>query len=175
MNLRSFELKITQQNRPLVVEFWAPWCHPCKAMAPFLSAAASKYQGKVDLLKVNVDESPEIAQSLRIMAVPTMIGYSGGKSVFRKTGFQPQSSIDKFFADLAEGKSALKQGPAPASRIFRAVAGLALIIGGIAYHNSMLLILLGIAVTFTAFYDRCPIYRAVRSWMKNKIAKKAAR
>ncbi len=175
MNLKSFELKILQQTRPLVVEFWAPWCHPCKAMAPFLSAAASKYQGKVDLLKVNVDESPEIAQSLRIMAVPTMIGYSGGKSVFRKTGFQPQSSIDKFFADLTEGKTTSKQEPALASRIFRAAAGLVLIIGGIAYNNSILLILLGVAITFSAFYDRCPIYRAVSGWIKNKVTKKAVR
>lgn len=175
MNLKTFELKISKQIRPLVVEFWAPWCHPCKAMAPFLSEAASKYQGKVDLVKINVDESPEIAQSLKIMAVPTMIGYSAGNSVFRKTGFQPQASIEKIFADLSEGRITPKSGPAPVSRIFRAAAGLALIIGGIAYNFSVLLIVLGAVVAFSAFYDRCPIYRAVSGWIKSRFSRKVAR
>mgnify|MGYP000989005209 CR=1 FL=1 len=174
MNLKTFDEKLSKQVRPIVVEFWAPWCHPCKAMAPFLSEAASKYQGKVDLIKINVDESPELAQSLRVMAVPTIIGYSSGKQRLRKTGFQSQTSIVKLFAELSDGKITLKQGPAPASRIFRAAAGLGLIIGGIAYDNSVLLIILGVLVAFSAVYDRCPVYRAVSGWLKSRFSRKVA-
>lgn len=175
MNIRILEEKISKQIRPIVIEFWAPWCHPCKAMAPFLSKAASKYQDKVDLIRINVDESPDIARSLRILAVPTMIGYSSGKQIFRKTGLQTQVSIDKLFAGLSEGRTIKKQSPAPASRILRAAAGLALIIGGIIYNFSVLLIISGIVVAFTAVYDRCPIYRAVSDWIKSRFSRNVAR
>lgn len=174
MNTQTYNQKIERQTRPLVVEFSAAWCGPCKAMAAPLSAMAGKYQGKVDLLKIDVDKNPEIAQSLKIMAVPTIMGYSGGKLVFRKTGYQSTAAIDQFFNDLAQGKTGRKTGVPLLSRIVRLVAGTALILWGLSHELSILLIIAGGLVAFSAIYDRCPIYRAVSNWFKSTFLKKTA-
>lgn len=174
MNTKTYNQKIEGQTRPLVVEFWAAWCGPCKAMAAPLTNTAGKYQGKVDLLKIDVDKNPEIAASLKIMAIPTIMGYSAGKLVFRKTGYQSAANINSIFNDLAEGKPIQKSGISLISRIVRLVAGTALVAAGVYGELSILLIAVGGLVAFSAIYDRCPIYRAVSSWFKSTFLKKTA-
>lgn len=174
MNQKTYLEKISAQTRPLVVEFWAAWCAPCNAMAPALAATANNYQGKVDLLKIDVDKNPDIGSAIKIMAVPTLVGYASGKVVFRKTGFQSPANIDKLFDDLAEGRKNQKLVATPFNRIIRLVAGTALIFLGAYNKLSILLIIAGGILAFSAVYDRCPIYRAVSSWIKSTFSKKPA-
>jgi thioredoxin 1 len=121
-----------------------------------------------------VDKNPEIAASLKIMAIPTILGYSAGKLVFRKTGYQSAANIDNIFNDLAEGKMVQKSGLTLLSRIFRLGVGTALIVAGVYHELSIPLIAAGGLVAFSAIYDRCPIYRAVSNWFKSTFVKKTA-
>ena len=94
MDLDEFNEKISNSPIPLVIDFWTPWCGPCKAMQPVLAAVAQQFAGKVELLKINVDESPEIARSLSIMGIPTTLVYAQQKPVFRKTGMLDQAALE---------------------------------------------------------------------------------
>ena len=172
MNLTAYNKKIANNSLPLYVDFWAPWCGPCKAMDPILTEVSKRYSGKIELLKINVDESPDIAKALGIMGIPTSMGYAGGKQVFRKTGFQPKAGIERIFKDLSDGKPTVSSSISTFNRILRLVLGTALIIFGAYRGPSILLILAGALVAFTAVYDRCPIYRAVSEKIKELFLKR---
>ena len=88
-------------NTPVVVDFWAPWCEPCKQMMPALEQAVNAHGGKVKLAKVNIDENQAIAQQLRIQSVPTVYAFFQGKPVDGFAGAQPPSQIEAFVTKLA--------------------------------------------------------------------------
>ena len=92
----AFDFKVRKNPRPIVVEFWAPWCGPCKMMAPYLKQAEQEFSGRVDLLKVNADENPDVLKSLGIRGIPTMIGYNQGEEVARKTGAMTPDNVQGF-------------------------------------------------------------------------------
>lgn len=165
MKIEEFNRIIKTSRLPLVVEFWAPWCGPCKVMAPALKEAGKKYEGKVKLVKINADESPELLRSLKVLSVPTIMGYRGGEQVFRKAGAQPESVLVSWFEDLAEGRE-VNLTLRPADRWLRVIV--ALILGGIglALGPSIILLVLAGLFLFSAVYDRCPIYKAVAPRVK---------
>lgn len=171
MNPKQFEQKVNSTSRPLVVEFWAPWCGPCKVMNPILKSASEKYREQVELLKINADESPYLLRELKIFSIPTLLVYQSGKLVYRKVGAQPAAAIEGLFAELAAGKQIQKSGPTPFDRLLRLGAGL--VVAGIGITNQMniLLLLVGGLLVFSAVYDRCPIYRAVSGWIKSFLQK----
>jgi thioredoxin 1 len=84
---------------PVVVDFWAPWCGPCRALAPTIEKLANEFQGRVKVGKLNTDENQETPGGLRISAIPTIVVFNGGKEVARHVGVTPES---KFKASLAE-------------------------------------------------------------------------
>jgi len=88
------------QSTPVIVDFWAPWCGPCKTLTPALEAAVTAAGGKVKLVKVNVDENQEIAGQLRIQSIPTVYGFVGGQPVDGFAGAQPESAIRQFIERL---------------------------------------------------------------------------
>jgi putative thioredoxin len=103
--IESFAADVLEQSRsvPVIVDFWAPWCGPCKTLGPALEAAVEAAQGAVKLVKVNIDENPEIAQQLRIQSIPTVYAFKNGQPVDGFMGAIPESQIKAFVAQLAGG------------------------------------------------------------------------
>jgi putative thioredoxin len=102
---------------PVIVDFWAPWCGPCKQLMPLLEKAVRSHNGKVRLVKVNIDENPEIAQQLRIQSVPMVYAFFKGQPVDGFAGMIPESQVKSFVSRLAGGATGepdiatlLKQG-----------------------------------------------------------------
>jgi putative thioredoxin len=87
----------------VIVDFWAPWCGPCKTLGPSLEAAVDAAGGAVKLVKVNIDENPEIAQQLRIQSIPTVYAFKNGQPVDGFMGALPDSQVKAFVAQLAAG------------------------------------------------------------------------
>lgn len=165
MMIETYRQQINQSATPLLVEFWAPWCGPCRTMSPILKSTSEKYAGKVQLLKVNADESGPLLQETGVMGIPTLIAYQNGVEVFRKTGGQPAEAIEAIFAALGEGKVPAK-GVAAIDRLLRGGAGLVLGVIGIASGPSLPLLGLAGLVLFSAVYDRCPVYQAIAPRIK---------
>ena len=82
----DFETTVLQSKEPVLVDFFAEWCGPCKAMAPALEQVASEMAGKLKVVKLDVDQNPNITQKYRIQAMPTLIIFAGGKEVNRNVG-----------------------------------------------------------------------------------------
>lgn len=98
------ELKITNQNfkeevlnstLPVLIDFWAPWCGPCRMMGPVIEELAQDYEGKVKVGKVNVDEESELAQAFQIVSIPTIVLIKNGKIVNKVIGYRPKEDIEE--------------------------------------------------------------------------------
>ena len=89
----SFENEVLKHNGSVLVDFWAEWCGPCKALAPVLDGLATEYQNKIKVVKVNVDESPNAPQQYKVRGIPTMIFFKNGQMVDQLVGNQPREAI----------------------------------------------------------------------------------
>ena len=89
----TFQDTITKSSTPVLVDFWAPWCGPCKAIAPILEELAKDLAGKLSIAKVNVDEAGEIAAQFGIRAIPTMILFKGGQPVDTYVGLVDKATL----------------------------------------------------------------------------------
>ena len=161
MKAYKFESLVAHNQKPLVVDLWAPWCKPCRAMEPGFNEVSAKYQGKVDIVRINADESPEVLRHLGVMSIPTMVGFASGKEILRRTGFQSTNAIDNFFEATLNQKKPAIMPIAPVDRLLRVLIGIALLLTGWFTGKTIWLMVLGGLVIFSAFYDRCPIIKAI--------------
>ena len=92
----SFDAAVAQSLLPVVVDFWAPWCGPCHAVAPELAKVAGRNAGKYLVLKVNTDALPDLGDRFRIQSIPTMAVLAGGREIGRTSGARPASDIEAF-------------------------------------------------------------------------------
>lgn len=91
----SFQKVVLESQKPVLVDFWAPWCGPCRAVAPIIEELAKEYKGKVEFAKLNVDDFPFIASKYGVMSIPTLIVFKGGKPIQQAVGFQPKEQLKK--------------------------------------------------------------------------------
>ena len=92
----SFEADVLKSTEPVVVDFWAEWCGPCKMIGPSLEEIATEMAGKVKITKLNVDENPGVAGQLGIRSIPTLMVFKGGERVAQKVGALPKGELSKW-------------------------------------------------------------------------------
>lgn len=98
LNEAAFRSEVLNSAMPVLVDFTAVWCQPCKMLDPVVKQLADEWEGKVKVVKLDVDENPQIAMDYTIMGVPTLMLFKQGQPVERVTGFQPKDRLEKKFS-----------------------------------------------------------------------------
>jgi thioredoxin 1 len=159
MNQAEFEQKTNETGKAVVVDFWAPWCAPCRVTKPILEKLDREYAGQVEFLPVNADDSREVLEHFHVAGIPTVLALRGGEVVGRVTGAQSESGYRALFAALAEG-SEVKVPMRGFDRALRLGAGGLIAVVGLS-TGSWIAIGLGALIAFLGIYDRCPIWAAL--------------
>ena len=97
VNESNFEKEIIKSKIPVIIDFWAVWCGPCRMLAPELSAISEKYAGKIKVAKINVDENENIAARFGVSSIPALFFMNGNEIVKSSIGYMQQEEIEKYF------------------------------------------------------------------------------
>ncbi len=90
---QNFDEKVLRQTKPVLVDFWAPWCMPCRMFGPVLDKVAKDTKGQASVVKINIDEEPELASRYGVMSIPTVMVFKNGQAVNRKVGVQTPGAV----------------------------------------------------------------------------------
>ena len=97
LTISNFDEEVLKSDLPVLVDFWADWCGPCKMLSPLIAEIAGEYDGKVKIGKVNVDEEQGLAMKYRVSSIPTLVLFKEGEAVERSVGAVPKSQIEAMF------------------------------------------------------------------------------
>jgi len=100
VNDANFDQEVLQSALPVLVDFWAPWCGPCRMIGPIIEELAKEYAGKVKVCKLNTDEAQDTAGKYQISAIPTILLFKGGKMTQQLVGLQPKEELKKYLDQL---------------------------------------------------------------------------
>lgn len=92
---QNFEKEVLSNGRPAIVDFWAVWCAPCRALAPIIEEVADQYAGKLDVFKLDIDSNPETPARFGVRGIPTVILFKGGQVIDQVVGAVPKTEIEK--------------------------------------------------------------------------------
>jgi len=102
LDQRSFEALVAQPRLPVLVDFWAPWCAPCRGFAPTFKAAAGRFAGEAVFAKVDTEEQPELGQQFGIRSIPTLVAFSHGREIGRVSGALPAGDLERLVRQVIE-------------------------------------------------------------------------
>ena len=162
---QDFADRMASQARPVIVDLWAPWCAPCRRMAPIVERLENEYDGRVDVWRVNADEQPEVVRGLDVIGIPTMIAFNAGREIMRKVGAGSEADLRVVFDVALSGQPPVRRGITSGDRVLRLAAGTAIVLLGLSTGPSILLLGVGGVVLFTAMAYRRPIWQAIRPWL----------
>ena len=166
MNLSEFEKKVAKTQKPIVLDFWATWCVPCRVTKPVLEKLAREYAGEIEFLSIDADTSRELLRQFQVSGIPTVLVLRGGKVISRVTGAQSESAYRSMFESLAQGRE-IKLPMSTFDRLLRLGAGTLLMVVGIS-TGSWVAMGLGGLIAFFGIYDRCPVWRALTNGIQRK-------
>ena len=116
VSTQTFEKEVLEASKtvPVVVDFWAPWCGPCRSLTPIIEKVVAEFKGRVKLVKVNSDDNPELSQAFRIQSIPNVIAFRDGRAVSQFVGAQPEAQVRAFIEKLlpSQMEEALKNAEA---------------------------------------------------------------
>jgi thioredoxin len=168
MNKDELIQQLREAEKPTVVDFWAPWCVPCRRIKPILDQLGQEYADRVNFQAINADEHPQLMREMRILSIPTLLIVDKNKEISRMMGAQPPKSYRILFESLASGDGSVKIPISNRDRFLRLGIGAALATIAWMYANWWLLPI-GLIVMFWGIYDRCPIWQAISARFKRKL------
>ena len=172
-DLATYRARLAAHPMPIVVDAWAPWCAPCRAIRPSLARLAEEFRGRVDLWELNADESPDIVAGLGIGWIPTLIVFQRGIELGRRTGAQSEATLRELFAAAEQGAAPPPRRLTTFDRAARGGAALFLAALGLSAGPSPWLLLAAGVLAFSAVYDRCPVWQAIAPRLRRALRRPA--
>lgn len=163
MNIEQFRGLVAESQQPVILDIWAPWCGPCKAMKPHFDQLSGEFSDSARVVAINADESPEVARELGIASIPTVLVYRGGTEVARRIGAQSAGDLRNLFEAAVAGRSI----PRLTNRTrFLRIAAAALFAGLAGELDPSWPMWIAAAGMFMlAVHDRCPLLQMLRGRM----------